>query len=89
MDIFSVLTMVGGLALFLYGMQVMGDGLAKVSGGKLERILENLTSSPIKAVLLGAATRVPYHKRGLRNPPAPTKKSSRGCERKASFFSCA
>ena len=40
MDIFSVLTMVGGLALFLYGMQVMGDGLAKVSGGKLERILE-------------------------------------------------
>ena len=54
MDIFSVLTMVGGLALFLYGMQVMGDGLAKVSGGKLERILENLTSNPIKAVLLGA-----------------------------------
>lgn len=53
MDIFSVLTMVGGLALFLYGMQVMGDGLAKVSGGKLERILENLTSNPIKAVLLG------------------------------------
>ena len=54
MDIFSVLTMVGGLALFLYGMQVMGDGLAKGSGGKLERILENLTSNPIKAVLLGA-----------------------------------
>lgn len=54
MDIFSVLTMVGGLAMFLYGMQVMGDGLAKVSGGKLERILENLTSNPIKAVLLGA-----------------------------------
>lgn len=53
MDIFSVLTMVGGLALFLYGMQVMGDGLAKVSGGKLERILENLTSNLIKAVLLG------------------------------------
>ncbi|OUO80582.1 Na/Pi cotransporter [Blautia sp. An249] len=54
MDLFSVLTLIGGLALFLYGMQVMGDGLAKVSGGKLERILENLTSSPIKAVLLGA-----------------------------------
>ena len=54
MDIFSVLTMVGGLALFLYGMQIMGDGLEKVSGGKLERILENLTSNPIKAVLLGA-----------------------------------
>ena len=54
MDIFGVLTMVGGLALFLYGMNVMGDGLAKVSGGKLERILENLTSNPLKAVLLGA-----------------------------------
>ncbi len=54
MDFFSVLTLFGGLALFLYGMQVMGDGLAKVSGGKLERILENLTSSPLKAVLLGA-----------------------------------
>ena len=54
MDFFSVLTMIGGLALFLYGMNVMGDGLAKVSGGKLERILENLTSSPLKAVLLGA-----------------------------------
>ena len=55
MDFFSILTLLGGLAMFLYGMQVMGDGLAKVSGGKLERILENLTSSPIKAVLLGAA----------------------------------
>lgn len=55
MDIFGVLTLVGGLALFLYGMNVMGAGLEKMSGGKLERILESLTSSPIKAVLLGAA----------------------------------
>jgi phosphate:Na+ symporter len=53
MDFFSILTMLGGLALFLYGMNAMGDGLAKVSGGKLERILEKLTSSPVKAVLLG------------------------------------
>ena len=55
MDFFSILTMLGGLALFLYGMNAMGDGLAKVSGGKLERILEKLTSSPIKAVLLGCS----------------------------------
>ena len=55
MDFFSVLTLLGGLAMFLYGMNVMGDGLEKVSGGKLEKILENLTSSPVKAVLLGAA----------------------------------
>ena len=54
MDFFNFLTMVGGLALFLYGMDVMGDGLAKTSGGKLEQILEKLTSTPIKAVLLGA-----------------------------------
>ena len=53
MDFFSILTLLGGLAMFLYGMQVMGDGLAKVSGGKLEQILENLTSSKWKAVLLG------------------------------------
>ena len=54
MDIFSVLTMIGGLALFLYGMQVMGDGLKKASGGKLEMILEKLTSNKLMAVLLGA-----------------------------------
>lgn len=54
MDIFGLLTLVGGLALFLYGMNVMGAGLEKMSGGKLERILETLTSNPIKAVLLGA-----------------------------------
>ena len=45
MDLFSILTLIGGLALFLYGMNAMGDGLAKVSGGKLEKILENLTSN--------------------------------------------
>lgn len=55
MDIFSFLTMIGGLALFLYGMHIMGDGLAKVSGGKLELILEKFTSRPIIAVLLGCA----------------------------------
>ncbi len=54
MDIFAILSLIGGLALFLYGMNVMGDGLTKVSGGKLEKILEKLTSNPIKAVLLGA-----------------------------------
>lgn len=54
MDFFSILTLIGGLALFLYGMHVMGDGLSKVSGGKMEQILENLTSNPLKAVGLGA-----------------------------------
>ena len=55
MDFFSILTLLGGLAMFLYGMQVMGDGLEKLSGGKLEKILENLSSNRVKAVLVGAA----------------------------------
>ena len=54
MDIFDFLTMVGGLALFLYGMRVLGDGLKKASGGKMEHILEKLTSNKLMAVLLGA-----------------------------------
>ncbi|MDD7641171.1 MAG: Na/Pi cotransporter family protein [bacterium] len=54
MDIFGLLTMLGGLALFLYGMHTMGDGLAKMAGSRLEQILEKLTSTPIRAVLLGA-----------------------------------
>lgn len=53
MDFFSLLTMIGGLALFLYGMHMMGEGLSKASGGRLESILEKLTSKPIKAVLVG------------------------------------
>lgn len=55
MDFFGVLTMIGGLALFLYGMNVMGAGLSKASGGRMEKILERLTDSTIKGVLLGAA----------------------------------
>lgn len=51
---FNALTLIGGLALFLYGMHVMGEGLTKIAGGRLERILERLTNNPIKAVLLGA-----------------------------------
>ena len=54
MSIFNVLSMIGGLALFLYGMHLMGEGLSKAPGGKLESILEKLTSNPVKAVLFGA-----------------------------------
>ncbi len=53
MDIFSILALIGGLALFLYGMDEMGDGLKKLSGGKLESILSKLTSTRFKALLLG------------------------------------
>lgn len=54
MDFFDLLTMAGGLALFLYGMHLLSEGLEKLSGGRLERILENLTNNRIKAVFLGA-----------------------------------
>lgn len=54
MVIFDVLSLIGGLALFLYGMNLLGDSLEKLSGGKLESILEKLTAKPIMAVLLGA-----------------------------------
>lgn len=55
MDIFSVLKLIGGLALFLYGMRVMGESLEKLAGGKFERVLEKLTDNPLKGVFLGAA----------------------------------
>ena len=54
MDIFGVFSLVGGLALFLFGMDAMGKGLEKLSGGRLERLLEKLTSNRFKAVALGA-----------------------------------
>ncbi len=52
-DIFNIITLIGGLALFLYGMNVMGDGLEKGAGNRLKSILENLTSSRFKGLLLG------------------------------------
>ena len=54
MDIFSVLAMLGGLAMFIYGMQQMGHGLEKLGGGRLSAMLEKLTGSRLKGVLLGA-----------------------------------
>ena len=54
MDFFGLLTMIGGLALFLYGMKTMGDALSKMAGGRLEQVLERMTNNSVKAVLLGA-----------------------------------
>ena len=55
MGLFEILTLIGGLALFLYGMDLMGDGLKKLSGGKLESILASLTSTRFRAFFLGFA----------------------------------
>lgn len=54
MTIFNFLTLLGGLALTLYGMNVMGNGLTKTSGGKLEAILEKFAGNPFKGLLFGA-----------------------------------
>ena len=54
MDIFSIFTLCGGLAFFLYGMTTMSKSLEKMAGGKLERILKRMTSNPLKSLLLGA-----------------------------------
>ena len=54
MDIFNIFTLLGGLAFFLYGMTIMSGGLEKVAGGKMERLLREMTSNPIKAMGLGA-----------------------------------
>ena len=54
MDVFSLFTLLGGLAFFLYGMHVMSAGLEKMVGGKLERVLKSMTSSKWKGLALGA-----------------------------------
>ena len=54
MDIFSLFSLCGGLAFFLYGMTTMSKSLEKMAGGKLERLLKRMTSNPLKSLLLGA-----------------------------------
>lgn len=53
MSFLNIISLTGGLALFLYGIALMGDGLNKVAGNKLEVVLYRLTSNPIKGILLG------------------------------------
>ena len=56
MGVTSILSLLSGVALFLYGMSVMGDSLKKVAGNKLELILYKITSTPLKGILLGTAS---------------------------------
>ncbi|MCR4712195.1 MAG: Na/Pi cotransporter family protein, partial [Clostridia bacterium] len=55
MSIFNVLTLFGGLAMFLYGMRLMGDGLKESSSGTLKVAMEHVTNNAFKAFLLGVA----------------------------------
>jgi phosphate:Na+ symporter len=54
MDIFSIFTLCGGLAFFLYGISIMSSGLEKIAGGRLEKILKKMTSNPFKSLAFGA-----------------------------------
>ena len=53
MTIFNVFSLAGGLALFLFGMDIMGKALEKQAGGQLQKILSRLTDNPIKGFFLG------------------------------------
>ena len=55
MTIFDILTLFGGLAMFLYGMRLMGDGLKESSSGALKKAMESVTNNPVKAFVLGLA----------------------------------
>ena len=54
MNIFSICTLCGGLAFFLFGMHVMSQSLEKIAGGRLEITLKKMTSNPFKSLALGA-----------------------------------
>ena len=53
MNIKDIITLLGGVALFLFGMSLMGEGLKKVAGNKMELVLYRLSSTPVRGVLLG------------------------------------
>ena len=53
MDFLSILSLLGGIVLFLFGIEIMGESLKKVSGGRMEQVLQNITSSKWKGALLG------------------------------------
>ncbi|MBR4425614.1 MAG: Na/Pi cotransporter family protein [Oscillospiraceae bacterium] len=53
--VFNILSLLGGLAMFLYGMRLMGDGLKEGSSGTLKVVMEKVTNNPVKAFLLGLA----------------------------------
>ena len=57
-SIFNIFTVLGGLAFFLYGMNVMSTGLEKLTGGKLEKALQKMTSNKLKAIMLGMGVTV-------------------------------
>ncbi len=54
MDMYSLVSIIGGLAFFLFGMNIMSSGLKKVAGDRLESVLQKMTDSPIKGLIYAA-----------------------------------
>ena len=67
MDITHITSLLGGIALFLYGMSIMGAGLEKLAGGKMQGILQKLTSSTIKGVIFGTSSPASSSRRPVRS----------------------
>ena len=65
MNVLNLIGLLSGLALFLYGISLMGDGLSKVAGDRLQKVLYQLTSNPFKGILLGIGVTALIH---LRQP---------------------
>ena len=64
MNIFSLFTLCGGIAFFLYGMSLMSTRLEKLAGGRMEQLLKKMTSTPIKGLLLGAGITIAIQSSG-------------------------
>ena len=64
MNIFSLFTLCGGIAFFLYGMSLMSSRLEKLAGGRMEQLLKKMTSTPIKGLLLGAGITIAIQSSG-------------------------
>ena len=64
MDIFSLFTLCGGIAFFLYGMSLMSSRLEKLAGGRMEQLLKRMTSTPVKGLLLGAVITIAIQSSG-------------------------
>ena len=89
MALSNIISLLGGIALFLFGMGLMGDGLKKVAGSQMEIILYRLSGTPIKGLLLGAgvtagAQRHPrradrYKHHGLDHLPFLSRRERRTC----------
>ena len=64
MNIFSLFTLCGGIAFFLYGMSLMSTRLEKLAGGRMEQMLKKMTSTPVKGLLLGAGITIAIQSSG-------------------------